>query len=66
MIDVKTIHNLQDSDEFRLDMARWIAEQREEERAHIEDELRSRRPSCCVCGAQMKSRKNAACGRCLS
>lgn len=66
MISIETIHNLQDSDEFRLDMAQMLREEQAEERCHIEDDLRSQEVSCCLCGAQMKSRKNAACGRCLS
>lgn len=62
MVSLAVIHQIQQSTEFRLDMARMLREEQAEERVHIEDELR--KPSCCVCGKEMKSNKNAACGWC--
>lgn len=58
MVTLEEIRALEASVEFRLDMVRLAREQ--------EAEKREEKPSCCVCGREMKSSKNAACGRCLA
>lgn len=58
MIDITEIRTLEASVEFQLDMVRLAQEQ--------EAEKREEKPSCCLCGKEMKSSKNAACGGCLA